>query len=188
MKKIMQFILLLSLMLITPMAIHAGCKAPERGPPGPQGPAGTLASAYVTSFNEDFQPITVEDASVTLLFPNNLTGPVGITHSSPDQFQVVTSGVYEISWILRCRLFGSEATLSVFLFVNGSAVTTTSVGDTILFPTTVAGVDPTYTISGSLYLSLNAGDIVSLAVAGLASDPPLEVSVKPFFSMALIAP
>jgi hypothetical protein len=190
MKKRLKFILLLTLMLSTPFVVFAGCKAPKKGPPGPVGPQGpvgapgALVSAYVTSFNQDTQSFGITSTNVE--FPSNLAGPLGINHLAPDQFQVVTNGVYQINWILGFVWPGTEENfVFISLRVNGNEITGDRVGLVDLFPTAQASFSAT-TFSGSLYVNLTAGDIITLSVTGTSDE--VDATIEPaFFSMALIA-
>lgn len=176
-----------------PIAVHADCKAPKRGPSGPigptgpPGPAGTLTSAYVSSFNQDGQNIGT--TLTNIIFSVDLVGHVNISHPTPDEFVVAMNGVYQISWVFDLFWSGIGTDhIFVFLKVNGSNVTGDRVGSVDLVSSTSPSTSAT--VSGSLYVRLAAGDVVTMQMIG-SEDFPTSVPavVEPaIFSMSLIAP
>jgi hypothetical protein len=127
--------------LIFPLVVHAGCKAPERGPPGPagaqgiQGPIGppgppgpsfTMASAsfYINVDDESGPSIP---AGANFPFMTSFFPPIGITYSnSSNTFSFSQTGLYLVSYGAAVSLNDGFACISLFYNNNptgGSMVT-----------------------------------------------------------------
>lgn len=93
MKQFIKFtrsILVLSLMLGAPLLVHASCKVPERGPPGPSSPPATFATWFIPGT----EGVVVNDNQTIPFDVNEISS--GITNAS-GVFTLSNKGVYQVT-------------------------------------------------------------------------------------------
>lgn len=150
----------------------AGPQGPQgpAGSQGPQGPAGALVSNYASAAS-DIQAIILTGAKFPIDFPDNLVPPVGIVHpyqSSDSQFQIVDSGIYQISWTVpvewdvdlknEVELYLYDATTSTFFLPSPISK---GAFDDITGSTTGTRF---MTLSGQTIVQLSTGTVVQLLI------------------------
>jgi len=129
------------------------------GPTGPTGPANGL-NAYGGLYNDEAQVLTLLIGVPQQIEFNNMMPSFNTTNSlTNNSITVDLEGDYEINY----KLVGSVSlalALSTFVRVNGAAIPA-SVTSSLLS----IGVEDE--ITGSVIVSLNAGDEIDLAVSAL---------------------
>lgn len=84
------------LLILGPVFAHANCKEPKRGPPGPQGPAGTSFVPTYAAFNVPGIPQTnVVNGTIVPFSATEVSS--GITNASGDM-TFTKNGVYQVTF------------------------------------------------------------------------------------------
>jgi Collagen triple helix repeat (20 copies) len=134
------------------------------GPTGATGTTGiSVATAYISSYNSTTQTLGAASSSLPFSFPNDLLPGVGITHTSSgvnngDQFNILISGVYLVSWLYTIENPNPAATninVSLQNSITGNYVPSPNQNFTVPAGEIVS-------LAGSKIVSASAGQTITL--------------------------
>jgi hypothetical protein len=168
--------------------VGAAGAAGATGATGPTGPALTLAyaSAYTEGVNQPIPPI--DPTFISVDFDTDQYPPVNITHSTPNQFEIQTDGIYLISWTFTVISSDTVGAITVDLGIGRGEA------GNVLSPSpfqTVSITEPftAVPVSGQATVNLLAGDALFLFIEDISTVPSGNFAIQsPTFNIVRIAP
>jgi hypothetical protein len=146
------------------------------GPTGATGPTGTFSTSFITAYtqgNEEFDEPGLVDFDTVGSTNHTIT-------STGTVFEVSNGGTYLVTWSIQAVATEQLDTLTIDLLINSVAAPPSPLNSQTLL------ADDTYTISGSLLVTLISGDTISINVGFPDIEgPPLDI-VNPTISIVKI--
>ena len=132
----------------------------ETGATGATGATGTLAIALASAYDESTVSVTGDRVDLPFAIINDRVN-IGIGRPTPSEFQVLSDGIYSVSWTVVATGTSATGELVGRIEVNNVLIPPMIIGETYVN-------NEQFTVSGTVVIPLTSGDIVSLSV-GTAS-------------------